>query len=302
MSEKKKTLVSLITAAVSFVFSSLISFFLSKYLVKELGEEANGFAQLANNFVTVASLVSISLNSMAGRFVTVSYHSGKKNDSCKYYSSVLIGNVVIVVVLFVPALFCVLKLNDMINIDTANVLHVKILFACVFLNFFVTQFVSVLSIAFFVKNTQYLQNVLNMLFKILYAVGLMFVFSVLPARLYYVSLVGLFMTLLLIPCYLYFKKKLVLDVGFSLKSFDIGYIKTMLISGFWNTLTQCGNILMNEFDLLISDLFVGPGKMGVLAIAKTVPTFISGLGVSVNSSFAPNLTISFAGYDKNNAA
>ena len=75
MSEKKKTMISLLTAMLSLAVSVLVSFFLSRFVVREMGEEANGFAQLANNFVNYATVITISLNSMAGRFISNSNHS-----------------------------------------------------------------------------------------------------------------------------------------------------------------------------------------------------------------------------------
>lgn len=298
MSEKKKTMISLITAVLALCVSVLINFFLSHFVVKEMGEEANGFAQLANNFVSYAMLFTVALNSMAGRFMSIAYYRGEENKCRKYYSSVFVGNIVIIGILVMPAVICVLKLNSLINIDTANTSHVKILFACVFLNFFASQYVSLFSLAFFVRNAQYLQNTINMMRVLLNAVGLLAMFTLMVPKIYYISLVGLVLTIMSVPVVFLYKRKLLPNIGFSTKYFDIKCIRELLASGVWNAITQCGNLLMTGFDLLLSNLLLSPGRMGVLAIAKTVPTVITSLGVSVNSTFAPDLTMSYTRGDK----
>jgi len=51
---------------------------------------------------------------------------------------------------------------------------------------------------------------------------------------------------------------------------------------------------MTGFDLLLSNLFIGPIPMGVLSVAKTMPGSIIQLAATVNASFSPNLTIAYA--------
>ncbi|MBO4628192.1 MAG: hypothetical protein J5645_09480 [Lachnospiraceae bacterium] len=299
MSEKKKTMISLVTAVLAVGVSVLANFFLSHFVVKEMGEEANGFAQLANNFVSYAMLFTIALNSMAGRFMSIAYYRGEVDKCRKYYSSVVVGNIAIIGVLIVPAIVCVVKLNRIVNIDTANVEHVKVLFACVFLNFFASLCVGFFSLAFFVKNAQYLQNTINMVRVLLNAMGLLALFTLFAPKIYYISLIGLVLTVFSIPMVSFFKRKLLPSVKFSPRDFDFKYIVELILSGIWNTVTQCGNLLMTGFDLLLSNLLLSPGRMGVLAVAKTVPTFITSLGVSVNSTFAPDLTMSYSQGDRN---
>ena len=297
MSDNKKTMISLVTSIISLSISVMLSFFLSRFIVIELGEEANGFTQLANNFVNYATLITIALNSMAGRFVTINYYKGNIEQSCKYYSSNIIGNIIISFFLFLLAIVCVARLDKIIVIETANVNHVKILFLCVFINFFLSQYTGSLAVAFFVKNTQYLQNTINMVRALINAALLLLAFSFFKPRIFYVSFVGMLLTALSIPVYLYFKRMLLPNLRFFVSKFDYGCIREMIASGLWNSVTQCGNLLMTGFDLLLSDLFISPSRMGVLAIAKTIPTFIANLGTNVNNSFAPSLTMAYASSD-----
>lgn len=298
MSENKKTMISLATSIFAMLLGIIINFVLSPYIVQNFGEEANGFTQLANNFVSYATLLTVALNSMAGRFITISYYKGDINRSNRYYSSVIIGNIIIILVLVIPALYCIFKLESFLVIQTVKVLHVKILFAFVFINFFVAQLNSILGIVFYVNNTLYIQNTLNAVRYILNAIGLYLLFTLFTPKIYYVSLIGVILTLITFPCYWLIKRKTLSTVVFKIKYYDKKAITTMISAGIWNTINQCGNLLMTGFDLLLTNLLVGPGPMGVLSVAKTVPNCIVQLAGLVNTTFSPNLTIAYASEDK----
>ena len=56
---------------VAFVVNFAINFFLTPFILDNVGREAYGFVSLGNNFVNYASLASAALNSMAGRFISI---------------------------------------------------------------------------------------------------------------------------------------------------------------------------------------------------------------------------------------
>lgn len=296
--QNKKTMISLVTSLVAMVLNLGISFVLSPYIVTNFGEEANGFTQLANNFVNYASLMTIALNSMASRFLTIAYHQNDLPACRRYYSSIIVGNLAILALLVLPATVCVWKLERLLQIQTVEVIQVKLLFALVFVNFFISLFTGVLSVPVYVKNALYIQNVLSMVQTLLRAVGLLLFFTVLTPRIYYVSLVGLILSLVTIPALIVMKKRLLPEVRFRARDFHWRTIWQLMSSGVWNTVNQCGNLLMTGFDLLLSNLFISPVQMGVLSIAKTVPNCILQLAATVNSSFSPNLTIAYASQDQ----
>ena len=71
MKNKRATLINIFAALITLGVQMFISFWLSPFVVGKLGEEAYGFINLANNFVSYASLVSVAINSMACRYISV---------------------------------------------------------------------------------------------------------------------------------------------------------------------------------------------------------------------------------------
>ncbi|OFV71348.1 putative membrane protein EpsK [Acetobacterium wieringae] len=279
------------------VISIAINFFLSPYIVSQLGTEANGFTQLANNFVMYATLITVALNSMAGRFIAIEYHRGKPKEAKAYYSSVIVGNILILALLILPSVVIITNLDKIINISVEHIYDVKMLFAFVFLNFYVSQVTGILAINMYVANKLFITNLINLVRTIFNGLLLICIFSFFKPFMYYVSLIAFLLTLATVPFLLFYKKKNLSDLVFDPHLFRVKYLIDLVTSGMWNTVNQGGNILMTGLDLLLANIFINPVQMGLLAIAKIIPNTILQIASTINTSFSPNLTMSYAKND-----
>jgi O-antigen/teichoic acid export membrane protein len=288
------TMFNLVTSIATMVLNFAIGFFLSPFIVKHLGAEANGFSQLASNFVMYASLVTLAFNSMSGRFISVSYHKGETDKANQYFTSVYAMNLLVALITLPGAVYVIYNLENLLSIETANLTDVKILFACVFFNFYLGLATSIFGIGIFVRNVLYIRNFINVVTTLSNAIILLVVFNVLPVRLFYVSLVSSILALILVPFYIHLQKQLLPEISLNSKHFSWSAVKEMFLSGIWNTVNQCGHIFNTGCDLLLANLFINPATMGVLAISKTVPSIIINLAHTVNNNFSPSVTIKWA--------
>ena len=80
-SEKKQTAINLIAKIISYGTTYLIAFFLTPYLVEKIGSEAYSFYPIANNFASYMSIITIALNSMASRFITIALTKNEKKKA-----------------------------------------------------------------------------------------------------------------------------------------------------------------------------------------------------------------------------
>ena len=299
MSNKFYTILNLITGIFTVIVQFATSFFLSPFIVKALGAEANGYTQLAANFVMYATLLTTAFNSMASRFVSVAYHQGKTDKAKCYYSSVYVVNIGLIALLLPVSIAVALKLEHIIVIDNVDIIDVKLLFGCVFANFFIGMMSSLYSISMYVKNAIFYSNILNCVRTVCNAVLLLVVFSLLPIKIFYVSLVALILSVVMLPAYVYYQNKLLPEIHFDKVSFSWSAVKEMLLSGIWNSVNQCGHLLLTGLDLLLSNLFISPYAMGVVAVSKTIPSAIIQLATTINSNFSPSITQSWAMGDYN---
>lgn len=291
--------INIITGIATMIIQLMVSFFLSPFIVENIGEAANGFTQLANNIVSYATLISLAFNSMASRFISVNFHKGNNEKVKRYFTATVVCNVLISIILIPISLYIVFKLDSFIVIGDSDFHDVQMLFACVFFNYIFSLISSVYSISFYVMNKVYMQNIINLIRNIANAALLLLVFSSLPIQMYYVSMVACMLSLIIIPIYMLCQERYMPFLKCELKYFKFSTIKELFKSGIWNTVNQCGNMLMTGLDLLLSNLYINPISMGILAVSKTIPNAIIQLASVLNSSFAPSLTENWAKGDDN---
>ena len=161
MGSEKRFAINMIAQVIAFLVNVGIGLLLTPYIVKSIGKEAYGFVGLANNFISYAQIVVLALNSMAARFVTICVNRGEYVQASKYFSSVFYSNLFLSIILFVFSLVVVVNLECLINIPVEMSNDVKMLFALIFLNFILSVFFSVYSIATFTRNRFDLASIRN---------------------------------------------------------------------------------------------------------------------------------------------
>ena len=185
-------------------------------------------------------------------------------------------------------------LDIFLNIPDELITTVKITFGITFLTFVVSTVTAIFTTAAFVKNRLDINSVRDIISNLLKAAIVVILFTLFPAQLYYVALATLGSGLFLLFANITVKKKILPEVKVDIRTFDIKVVKSLLASGVWLSLSQLCHVLMTGFDLLICNLTLGTGLMGLLSIAKTVPNSIGNLTVTLGSVFTPHFTILYA--------
>lgn len=289
MSKNKQLLINLFTTLVVLVINILINFGLSSYIVKNIGEEAYGFISLANNFVSYAVIITNALNSMASRFITLDIQKSNLEGANKYFSSVLIANIILVLLLIIPAFVLIYYLDSFINISSNLVFDVRLLFAFIFLNFFVSLVGGVFSVATYCTNKIYLSSIKNMESYIIKAIIIVFLFICFDPSLFYVGIATLISGIYVVLFNIIFTKKLIPNISVNKKYFSFENVKVLLSSGIWNSITNLGNTLTDGLDLLISNLAVDATTMGIVAISKVPSNVFNTILSSVSNVFQPQI-------------
>lgn len=295
---KKQIGINLIAQIIAFGVNLCISFFLTPYIVENIGVEANGFIGLANNFIEYAQLITVALNSMAGRFITIRYHQDDKEGASKYFSSVFFANLILSVILTCVFSIIIVFLDKIINISQELVIDVKILWFLIFVNFIFGIFTSIFSTSEFVKNRLDLYAITNAKGYIIKAIILVILFKLFKPTVWYVGLAICLMGMYILIRNIIYKKKIAPDIKISRKYFDIKKIKEVFMSGIWNTVSKLSSILSSGLDLLITNIFVDGVAMGVLSLSKTIPNIVLSFFGTIATIFAPQLTISYAKNEK----
>jgi O-antigen/teichoic acid export membrane protein len=291
---KKKLATNMIASFVAFAVSAGINVILSPYLIKTVGVEAFGFVSLGQNFIDYASLLTIALNSMAGRFIAIEIYKKDWEKAKIYFTSVIIANVFMAILLLLPSISIVLFLDKFIHVPQNIMFEVKLLFGFLFFNFIFSLITNSYGVVFFATNTLYLNSKRQIESSILKAVVLTIAFSFFSSSVWYIGLAYSFTTLYIAFANIHYFKKLLPDIVIKRKYFDLKAVVEITLSGLWNVFTRLGSIMATGLDLLIANLFINATAMGTLSVAKLLPTLIISLFSTLSVNFAPNLTKSFA--------
>lgn len=294
MSDKKKMILNLVASVVVLLLNACVQFFLSPFIVKAIGVEAQGFVQLATNFTTYFSLVTIALTSMSGRFLTISVARGNAEEAASYYTSIFFGNCVLFVVILIPISAFVANAEKLIEIPLNLQTDVKLLFSLIFGAFLINTLFSVWGNTFFIINRLYLNSMSLMVTAIFNATVILILFSTFKAHMWYSAASGLAILPFTIWWAIYNKNKYLPGLKVRRKLFSIKRLLEVVSGGIWNAVQQAGSILSTGLDLLICNLMIDPTMMGVLAVSKTIPTMLQAVASQIAFNFTPQLTMKYA--------
>lgn len=294
MTNSKKITLNIVVNLVSFAVTIIISLFITPLIVNSLGGDAYGFVGLAGNFAGYAGLVTVALNSMASRFVSIEIYKGNYKEANKYFTSVFFANLAIALVMLPVFVWIVWKLESLIEIPVHLIGDVKIAFAITFLQFLLNVILSRYEIATFVTNRLYLNQKNTLIASFLRLFLILVSFSLLSVRISYYVGAAFVGSVLCCVMNVVYTKRYTPELKLHRSDFDFAYIKRLLSSGVWNLVNKLSNILMDGLDLLLTNLFIGPIQMGALALSRTIHSMFYTLRGTLDYPFAPPMTECYA--------
>lgn len=295
-----RTIINITCSVIQMAASLLVSFFLSPYIIRTIGVEANGFVSLAQNFTTYAGLVVTALNGMAIRFITISYVQKKHKQANLYYNSVFWGNLIIVAVLLLPSCLFIARLDSFVNVP-ANILRdVKILFALIFFSFFLQTAAPNWDCGTGVTNRLERMYIPNLFLTVLRCVFIFTIFSLFSPKVWYLGVATLLINSLYLAVAAHNTHVLTPELKIQIRKplCSMAAIRELVGSGIWNSISSAGNMLFTGLDLLVCNLSLGPTAMGILSLSKTLPSILLQFAETLRGVFGPELTIAYARNDK----
>lgn len=298
MNKGKQLSINLIAQVVAFFVNFGINFFLTPFVLDNVGREAYGFVSLGNNFVNYASLLSLALNSMAGRFVTLKIHQDDFKSANQYYTSVIVTDCFLAIGLSVPAFIIVSNLKNIVSVPLNILTDVQWLWIFLFASFLIDIIMATFAVPLFSANRLDIQSKRNILAYLIKSGILLILYYLFPAKIWYIGFANIVCTIYTAIANIISGRKLYPELGVKIEYFNFSKLKDVFASGIWNSISRVGSIALTELDLLLSNLFIGANAMGTLSIAKTVPTYVSSFISSIICVFLPGLTISYAQGDR----
>jgi len=293
-SREKKLAVNAAAALLQMVINYGISFLFTPYLVAVSGSEAYGFVTMANHMVDYATIITVALNSVAGRFITIKVHQGNGKEANEYFNSVLWADCILTFGIGVVFACFIANMSLIFDIPVALVQDVKLLFVFVVVNFMITIASNVFTVATFITNQLFLSNIGNCVSSLLRVLLLALLFGIFPANIAYVGAVSCICSISLAVYNIILTTHLDTSLKINVKQICYGKIKEMFVSGIWSSVTKLSQVLTTGLDIIIANIWIDSYAMGQLSIAYNIPTLLSSFISQISSLFNPQQTYYYA--------
>lgn len=284
----------------AFVVTFAISFFLSPFIVRTLGVEANGLIGLTTNFLNYASVLTIVMSSMVARFVTIELRSGRPQAANEYYTAAYAGDLLGAAVLLPIMTVTVANFGEWFNVPDFLVHDAQLLASLYFASFLLTLVLPRWLVGTWATNNLYLDSIRNMQSVLIRAGLIVLLFVLLDPAVYFVGLAVLAAGVFSLGFSGYYKHRFLPGLRVHVRDLRWGRMRELWLGGFWNTVNYLGTVLSTGLHLLLASVFLGATRMGLLALAMTVPAMVNQLAQSLTTVFLPNLAFAFA--EKDHAA
>ena len=295
---KKKIGLNLISNIVSFGTQIVLSFFLTPFLIKSLGKDLYSFYPIATNIVTYMTIVTTALNTMAARFITVSLVRNNIDDAKRYFSTLLLINIILAGLLCVPSILIIIFLDKILNINVDYVGEIKILFTFVFASAIINVISNIFGVATFAKNRIDLRSIREIVASILRLFLFIILYKFCPTTIIYVGLVALVIAVFNLIVQFFYTKKLMPEISLTSRYSDIRLFKILISNSIWNVISSLGAILLCGTSLILSNLYLGESASGTYSIIQTIPNLFNSLISMLFGVFFPVITYKYAQNDK----
>lgn len=278
---------NMITNIIAMVISIGINYLITPYITNQLGIGAYSYVSIITNIISFFTVITYTLNSMVGRFYTISYNQNL-DESNKYISTALFSCIGLFIILLPIIIVMTLFLDKIINIDTALSSDVKFAFFASSLTFLLSTVSSVMLTGTYARNKLEVNNYIQILANSLKAIMIFALFNVFSAKIWFIGISGIFQTSVsIILGYLMFKKYIP-TVKFSIKLFKKQYAKELLSAGAFNSIILLGNNLMTQVDLLVGNrVILDADLLGQYSIILLFSNTIRQISSAISSAFSP---------------
>jgi len=281
-----------------YLINILSNFCITSLIISSLGKEAYSFYPMANNISGWMIIISNAINAMLARHISVKVSKGDLDSANDYYSTAMLADIVVGFLLVIPILIISRFPDFMFEIPNGLLSDVQYLLFTVLMTMPIDMVFTVCSVTWTVKDKLhllYIGRIIQCLIKFIIILGY---FNAGTMKLRSIGY-AVFLAEIAFSLYIVFiKKKYMPEIKFKVKNYKARVLKLILSSGIWNSLMQLGNSLLLQFDLIITNIFLGVDAAGTISIATTVPNAITSLVTLLSTMFMPMYFIDYASDNK----
>lgn len=278
---------NLITNIMAMVISVGINYLITPFITKQLGIAAYSYVSIITNIISFFTVITYTLNSMVGRFYTISYNESEEKSN-SYISTALFCSLGLAVILLPIIIAVTIFLNKLIVIDDYLTNDVKFAFFVSSITFLLSTIASVMMTGTYAKNKLEINNYINILGNSIKAIVIFILFYTFSAKIWYIGLGGIAQNVIAIVLGYCCFKHYIPTVKFRLKYVKKEYAIQLLSAGAFNSVILLGNNLMTQIDLIVGNRYIeNLDLVGKYAIVLLFSNTVRQIASAISSAFSP---------------
>jgi O-antigen/teichoic acid export membrane protein len=291
---RKRFIPNLISNGIIFVLNVLIGLWFTPYLIRYLGVAAYGLVPLATSLTSYFSLINLSLNGAAGRFLTLDLETGDFNSANRTFNTVLVGNLGLVILTFPVVLILVWSTPRLFDIPTGQESHAQWLFAATLFAYLITVIQSSFSVSSWAQNRFDLRNSVIAIYHIVRVGIVVVLFSQAKPVLWHVGL-GIFAaTIIAFAGDVWLWRKLTPKLRIQLSGFDNSRVRQLFGMGGWLVVNQVGTLFFLKIDLIVANTVLGAEIAGGYSSVLLFSIMLRQLAQTASAVLTPTILAKYA--------
>ncbi|WP_164521018.1 lipopolysaccharide biosynthesis protein [Bifidobacterium samirii] len=279
---------------IAFLVQIGVNFILTPYILATLGAEAYGFVPLVNTLVGYSSLLTGVLNAMAGRFIGLAYGQGDHERANVYFSSVMIADAALAVILAVPYALAAAFPQAVMDVPPALVDDVRWTFMLSAAGMEISLLTSVYGVVYYVSDRLDRSAVRGIEGNLLRAGVLVALFATMRPHICFVAGSALAMNVYQCLANVYYTRRLTPELRVRRSSFRWQAVRELTASGLWNSVNTLSYALLVSLDLYLANRFLGAAMAGRYSVARTMPQFVTNVAQTLVGVLGPSILHCYA--------
>jgi O-antigen/teichoic acid export membrane protein len=284
---RRRLVVNVSTNILAIIISSVVTLWLTPYLIKHLGLAAYGVVPLIMSITPYFDLITFSITSTVGRFVAVHYNSGEFAKANNYFSSAVFSLAGLCVVLLAAVAALSAALPRIFNIPRGLESDAIWMFVFMMCSSAAMAIAGPFQAGTFLTHRFDLDNIRKVISKLLQVAVLVVCFSFVSISIKYVGLSYLAMSSFMLTAAFFLRKKLTPELKVNPRYYRLLAVRDMAQMGLWMLVDQIGTVLYVSANLFVINIVLGSEQGGRYGAIMQLGLFLFMLGGAICTVVAP---------------
>jgi len=278
----------------SFLTSIAVGIVLTPYLVRHLGRAAYGLIPLAGVMTQYVSIVTRTVSSATGRFLTIALQRNDVRDANRVLNTAFFSYVALAL-LQVPIFGLIIyHANNIFTIPEPLYWDAIILLVCSAVSFLISLIAGVFGVPIYANNRLDISRALGITHQIARIAGIVILFAVYGPALRYVGYVNLVVGVSGVIATVLIGKRLAPMLKLDVHAYDWSKLRQIMGMGGWLLVNYMGMLLFLRIDIWVCNRFVGAEAAGEYAAVLQWSNLIRQGGIVLSGLAGPMIMIYYA--------